>query len=283
MHLQQAESAYRELYRSISAEPPVNGSNSRPPSAKIEKPEGGPSDRATVAFVLGNTLLSKALRSRENTQNVLSGVNDPTVIFAHPNEVSTLEVHAPRLSLAIVDALDDSNVLGTVTCLRCMDEDVPIVLVVSDEQKLSGPVTHLVRSNAVKAVVHASIDADLWSGVLRLVLNGGSYLPGLDGSTANGERTDGGTAARATDPNSSQGSSTVEPITLDEGERLTAREREILVLLSEGYQNKIIASDLSLSEHTVKVHLQNLYRKLGVHNRTQAVAVGRRLGAGLPD
>ncbi|MGH6862017.1 MAG: response regulator transcription factor, partial [Phyllobacterium sp.] len=48
-----------------------------------------------------------------------------------------------------------------------------------------------------------------------------------------------------------------------------------LELLSEGLQNKIIADRLTLSEHTVKVHVHNLIRKLRVHNRTQAAAVYR--------
>ena len=281
MLMEHVESAFRELYRGHRAGLSLDD----PPSGKltsVERSDRG-SSRPTVAFILGNTLLSKALRSHENTRNVLSGLNDPTVVFAHPNEVDTLEITAPNLDLALVDALDDSSVLRTVTCLRCMDENVPIMLVVSDDQNLSGVVAHLIRSNAVKAVVHASIASDLWAGVLRLVLNGGSYLPTIDGAAENGRWTESYGSSHPAGgkpyPNGAGG----EPIRLEEGERLTTREREILTLLSEGHQNKIIASDLSLSEHTVKVHLQNLYRKLGVHNRTQAVAVGRRLNAGLLD
>ena len=49
----------------------------------------------------------------------------------------------------------------------------------------------------------------------------------------------------------------------------------MLGLLSQGLQNKLIADRLELSEHTVKVHVHNLIRKLHVHNRTQAAAVFR--------
>lgn len=55
-------------------------------------------------------------------------------------------------------------------------------------------------------------------------------------------------------------------------ESLTARERQILKLVSEGYQNKLIADRMSLSEHTVKAHVHNLIAKLRVTNRTQAAA-----------
>jgi DNA-binding NarL/FixJ family response regulator len=53
---------------------------------------------------------------------------------------------------------------------------------------------------------------------------------------------------------------------------LTNREREILQLISEVYQNKLIANRMSLSEHTVKAHVHNLIAKLRVTNRTQAAA-----------
>lgn len=53
---------------------------------------------------------------------------------------------------------------------------------------------------------------------------------------------------------------------------LTARELEVLARVAQGHQNKIIAFDLGLSEHTIKIHLHNIIQKLGVHNRTEAAA-----------
>ncbi len=54
---------------------------------------------------------------------------------------------------------------------------------------------------------------------------------------------------------------------------LTAREREILALVSEGTGNKQIAKQLWVTEQTVKFHLSNIYRKLQVSNRTEASRV----------
>lgn len=51
---------------------------------------------------------------------------------------------------------------------------------------------------------------------------------------------------------------------------LTAREREVLALASRGMSNVQIADSLFVTEQTVKFHLSNIYRKLGVHNRTEA-------------
>jgi DNA-binding NarL/FixJ family response regulator len=61
-------------------------------------------------------------------------------------------------------------------------------------------------------------------------------------------------------------------------EPLTAREREVLGLVGRGLSNKMIARDLRISEHTVKFHVSSIYAKLGAASRTEAVAVGARLG-----
>ncbi|MDH3231768.1 MAG: response regulator transcription factor [Alphaproteobacteria bacterium] len=53
---------------------------------------------------------------------------------------------------------------------------------------------------------------------------------------------------------------------------LTDREREILAALAEGMTNQQLANALKISLNTVKFHLKNLYGKLGVDNRAQAVA-----------
>lgn len=61
-------------------------------------------------------------------------------------------------------------------------------------------------------------------------------------------------------------------------EPLNARERQILLLISEGYSNREIAQKLSLSLDTIKWYNKQVYEKLGVGNRTQAAAAARVLG-----
>ena len=60
-------------------------------------------------------------------------------------------------------------------------------------------------------------------------------------------------------------------------EPLSERELEVLVLIAAGKSNRSIASELFISVGTVKTHLNNLYRKLDSHSRTQALARARDL------
>lgn len=54
---------------------------------------------------------------------------------------------------------------------------------------------------------------------------------------------------------------------------LTRRELEVLSLLAAGQSNKEIAETQSVSPNTVKFHVRNLFEKLGVHSRSQAIAL----------
>jgi LuxR family transcriptional regulator, maltose regulon positive regulatory protein len=60
-------------------------------------------------------------------------------------------------------------------------------------------------------------------------------------------------------------------------DNLTDREEDVLRLLAEGLTNKQIANQLVVAPSTIKQHLKNIFRKLDVHSRTQAVARGREL------
>jgi DNA-binding NarL/FixJ family response regulator len=61
-----------------------------------------------------------------------------------------------------------------------------------------------------------------------------------------------------------------EPLT----EHLTVRETVVLRLMAFGHGNKEIASQLKISEHTVKFHVSSILAKLGAASRTEAVTIG---------
>jgi two-component system, NarL family, response regulator YdfI len=64
----------------------------------------------------------------------------------------------------------------------------------------------------------------------------------------------------------------------NEDNKLTKKELFILQATAKGYRNKDIAFDMGIAERTVKAHLTNIYNKLGVNTRTEAVAVALESG-----
>jgi len=63
-----------------------------------------------------------------------------------------------------------------------------------------------------------------------------------------------------------------------ESEKLSKRQKQLLALLDKGLSNRDIATELQISEHTVKVHLWRLFRKLNVKSRSQASHLARMQG-----
>src|SRR5262249_23930824 len=59
---------------------------------------------------------------------------------------------------------------------------------------------------------------------------------------------------------------------------LTARELEVLKLVAQGKSNKLVAAELSISEGTVKIHVNNILSKLGCSDRTHAATFALQKG-----
>jgi LuxR family maltose regulon positive regulatory protein len=62
------------------------------------------------------------------------------------------------------------------------------------------------------------------------------------------------------------------------GDGLSPREQAVLKLIGEGRTNKMIAHTQGVAPETVKTHIKNIFAKLGVERRAQAVAKAQRLG-----
>lgn len=60
--------------------------------------------------------------------------------------------------------------------------------------------------------------------------------------------------------------------------KLSKRKKQLIVMLDRGMSNRTIADELDISEHTVKVHLWRLFRRVGVNSRTQAIHFARSNG-----
>jgi two-component system, NarL family, nitrate/nitrite response regulator NarL len=134
---------------------------------------------------------------------------------------------------------------------------------------------HFNRHDVLEAVergaagyVPKTISGSAMVNALRLVLSGEKYIPSAafqDTPESNDDNPIGRSATSALDPDG--------PLS-----RLSDREKEILGHLIEGNTNKEIARRLGLQEITVKVHLRNIYRKMGSANRAQAVRIAMQNG-----
>lgn len=69
----------------------------------------------------------------------------------------------------------------------------------------------------------------------------------------------------------------VEPVKLPQELELSGREMEVLQEIAQGHSNQEIADKLFVSLNTIKTHTNNIYSKLGVNRRTQALEKARKL------
>jgi len=153
------------------------------------------------------------------------------------------EVSAAELHVAVLDEMTDATrALARVRELRAAAPEAKLVLL-----------TSVMREAALGRLVEAGIDAALCKslhprGIAMLVraICAGTVFHAFP-------------QPRTRD---------VRPAPEESG--LTPRELGILALVSEGASNRAIAARLGVTEQTVKFHLSNVYRKLGVTNRTQA-------------
>jgi len=177
-----------------------------------------------------------------------------------PEEEET--VFTPKLIL--IDAFAFRSVSTLMAQCREYYPDAPIALLVESGWNEDPALRAIVAERAIQGVVPFNLPINVWLATIWLLLNGGEYFPPAlpPRSVARGFLSRRG-PTNANDPHA------------DSAGVLSSREAEVLELMSDGLQNKIIASKMALSEHTVKVHVHNIIRKLKVHNRTQAAAVFR--------
>lgn len=128
--------------------------------------------------------------------------------------------------------------------------------------------TDVIEARAICGILLQDVNLDIWLSIIRILLKGGEYFPhALFQPPHQPETRD---RSMLEDPRPHRSGSREQRSMMMDG--LTEREVEILGMVAQGNQNKIIAFNLGLSEHTVKIHIHNVIQKLGVHNRTEAAA-----------
>jgi two-component system, NarL family, nitrate/nitrite response regulator NarL len=143
------------------------------------------------------------------------------------------------------------------------DLPVPAVVLVGDEEDAA----LAIAAGARGAILRSTDPATLWAALIAARAG----LTVLDPTFAAAPDPGGGPTAiaAALGPGRSASSGAAE---------LTAREREVLALLSRGLSNKQIAQRLAISDHTAKFHVNGILGKLGAATRTEAVVIAARQG-----
>lgn len=241
-----------EVSRSITDRGKASGSL----SASVQPTEG----RRLLLIAPPGNISASLIAAVECEFGWLSATHVPRVEIA-------CKKHDPGIELILVDQqlLQDFFLHEPDIKQKCPHASTAVMA--NPRMPASGLLLKVLETHAICGVLPMDVSLDVWLSILRILLKGGEYFPPrllqMQG---------------ATEPEAHTKAFPLVPVHQSETgsvamDALTEREREILERVARGNQNKIIAADLGLSEHTVKIHLHNIIHKLGVHNRTEAAAV----------
>lgn len=160
----------------------------------------------------------------------------------------------PGYDLAIVD-LRMPGVAGLEGVERILANFPAVPLIVISGNASASEVAGALRRGA-RAFLPKTLPSEVLAAALRVVAAGGTYVPTEYAQVATG----------------------AVPSTAAAAAGLTPRESEVLACLAGGLSNKEIGRSLSLQEITVKLHVRNIFRKLGVRNRVEASNAALRMG-----
>lgn len=192
---------------------------------------------------------------RENLSAFLEMMEKDARVFEAANfkEAEAIASRQSDLDVIILDLMmPGMNGLSGISVMRSLRPDVPLAILSGStrQEDIMGAL-----DLGAKGFIPKTIGGQALLSVLRLILSGDTYIPPLALSAEReGSGSGGGENPRG-------------PL-----DSLTNREKEVLNLLAEGTTNKQIANTLGIQEVTVKVHLQKVFKKLEVSNRTEAVS-----------
>jgi DNA-binding NarL/FixJ family response regulator len=166
----------------------------------------------------------------------------------------------PDMDLVLLDLhLPGNHGLSGLAWLRGHYPALPVILISAHDEP---DVVRRALADGAAGFLSKSAESDVIIEAIRQVMAGETWVPeGL--------------------PTGDEGPDEAE-LVKRVGE-LTPQQYRILCMLGEGLLNKQIAWELEITEATVKAHMTAIMRKLGVHNRTQAVTLFNRLDVGRPE
>ena len=197
---------------------------------------------------------------REGISALLRQDGTDTVVLQAGSAAEALELineHAD-LDVVVLDLmLPGMGGLQALTEFAKIRPELPVIMLSSSEDPRDA---HNAFAQGALGYVPKSSSRYVLLSAIKLVLNGELYVPKL-----------------FVELGSEPGATTFTP-QRESSLSLTDRQIEVLRLISDGWPNKTIATELGLSEKTVKAHITAIFRALKVVNRTQAAAAGRKAG-----
>jgi DNA-binding NarL/FixJ family response regulator len=209
-----------------------------------------------TVILADNALTIQAIRAglHKNSAFTLVGHADPLMVS--PEAVTRI-----RPDVVLLDDMDRcERALELIQELAGVVEDTRIVVLSSDlDEEWLGQLFEAGATGAISKKTHPRIVGMLLSETLKgHVFHRFAYMrPG--GARGGAVATDG-------------------TVSVDQTACLTSRQLEILRLVASGSTNCEVARELWVTEQTVKFHLRNIYRKLGVANRTEASHIAHMTG-----
>jgi two-component system, NarL family, response regulator NreC len=196
---------------------------------------------------------------REGLRRILEESGRVTVVGEAGDGRAAVEVALRERPEVVLMDIEMPELSGTEATREIVKADPRIRVVILSMHDEGGFIEESLRCGAAAYVLKGSPSAELVQAV-ETVAQGRFYLsPGVSAETVafvRGARDEGGGSLRD----------------------LTARERQVLRRIAEGFGNKEIASALHVSPRTVESHRAHLMRKLGVHKASALVRIAIRAG-----
>ncbi|TAJ77954.1 MAG: response regulator transcription factor [Gallionellaceae bacterium] len=201
---------------------------------------------------------------RDGMRYVLQQLADEVEVIDSGNFVDGMKQAAgnPDLDLALLDLnMPGSDGVKSIQAFHEKNPCIPLVVVSGSDQR--DDIEKVMECGAMGFISKMS-SSKMMLSALRMVLDGGVYLPPQLLQQAMVGLDQGGVTDKRTDRQNKNG--------------LTVRQMQTLQLLAEGLSNKEISQRMNLAEGTVKIHTAAVYQALRVSSRLEAVCAARLLG-----
>lgn len=194
-----------------------------------------------------------------------------------------------NIGLAVLNiensSLTDEWLSANLAYIRQLRPETSVMLLTQlEEASITDAIVSEVAKRGVKGYTTNSDPVEVVLAAIRLIMAGGAYYPrsmipderkGPNSGSSSSEIIGTGTLPLSVSGDVNQSLAVNETSTV----AFTEREIQVLETLRRGLPNKIIASELDLSENTIKVHISHIMRKLNATNRTEAVVFSQQFGS----